>query len=81
MTELEAAIFSLLDPFAPEVAVLGEGTLRSLAGRLAEAARDAVSGVTKPGECDVAMRSILRHAGYPRDRAKIAARRMVEHVA
>ena len=81
MIELEAAIFSLLDPFAPEVAVLGEGRLRSLAAQLAEAARDAVSGVTKPGECDVAMRSILRRAGYPPDRAKFAARRMVEHVA
>ncbi|MEK7468787.1 MAG: hypothetical protein AAB074_15535 [Planctomycetota bacterium] len=81
MTELESAIFDLLDPFAPEVSTLGEDLLRLIAARLAEAARDAVSGVMLPGECDVAMRAILRKGGYPRHLAAPAARRMVEHVA
>lgn len=81
MTELESAIFDLLDPFEPEVAALGERRLRSLASVLASAARDAVTGVLGPSECDVTMRRILYLAGYPRHRAKHAARVMTEHVA
>ncbi|KAF0243458.1 MAG: hypothetical protein FD180_3348 [Planctomycetota bacterium] len=81
MNELESAIFDLLDPWTPPVSALGEDLLRVIAARLAAAARDAVSGVMPPGECDVAMRAILRRSGYPADLAAPAARRMVEHVA
>ena len=81
MHELESAIFELLDPWSPDVAPLGEDLLRLLAARLAEAARETVSGVMKPGECDVAMRAILRRGGYPPHRANGAARLLVEHVA
>ena len=81
MTELEATFFDLLEPEAPDVAPLGEDHLRLLAFHLATTARDAVAGVMKPGECDVAMRQILRGGGYPRHLAAPAARRLVEFVA
>jgi hypothetical protein len=81
MTELETAFFELLDPQLPSVAALGEESLRSLARLLASRAREAVSGVIRLSDCDVEMRQILRGSGYPRDLAKGAARRMVEHVA
>lgn len=81
MNELEATFFDLLEPESPHVATLGEDHLRLLAYHLAAAAREAVAGVLKPGECDVAMRAILRGGGYPRHLAAPAARRMVEFVA
>ncbi|NUN49460.1 MAG: hypothetical protein HUU15_11590 [Candidatus Brocadiae bacterium] len=81
MTGLEAAFYDLLEPAAPEIALLGEPTLRLLAGSLAATARDAVSGIIRLSDCDIAMRRELRRRGYPPDRAAGAARRMVEFVA
>lgn len=81
MIELEAALFELLDPGTPAVAVLGEPTLRALARTLAATAREAVEGVIRLSDCDVQMRRTLYHAGYPRELAAGAARRMAEHVA
>ena len=81
MTELEIAFYELLEPNSPAVAVLGEPTLRLMARHLAITARDAVSGIIRLSDSDVEMRRILRHAGYPPELAKGAARRLVEFVA
>ena len=80
MIDMETAFFELLEPESPSVAVLGEGRLRTLAERLAATARDAVSGILLPGECDIEMRRIMRGSGYPWELAAPAARRMVEHI-
>lgn len=81
MIELETALFELLEPGTPQVALLGESVLRALARSLAATAREAVEGVIRLSDCDVEMRRRLRLAGYPRELAAGAARRMAEYVA